>query len=146
MDISNIKRDALGKKQVAAYAVGHFLNDLTGSACNTYGLYYTQDIVKLDPVLVGLIFLVGQIADGVSTLIVGLGSDKCKTKIGARAPWYLAGCFLVIPSFFGLLIYPGFEGGTRDAYYLILYSTFNTGYACCQISNMAIVNSITHST
>jgi Na+/melibiose symporter-like transporter len=68
-------------------------------------------VVKLDPVIVGLIMLVGQVADGISTPIVGLGSDKCKTRIGARAPWYLAGIFLVIPSFFGIFMYPDLEGG-----------------------------------
>ncbi|CDW80446.1 UNKNOWN [Stylonychia lemnae] len=146
VDYSNVKRDGLGKREVAAYAVGHFNNDLCAAAWFTYVLYYIQDVVGLDPVIAGFAMLSGQIADGITTPIVGFGSDKCKTKIGARAPWYLAGSILVIPSFLGIFIYPGFEGGAQIAYYIILPAIFNVGWACVQISNMAVVNSITFST
>ena len=37
---SQPKRDPLGKAHVAAYAVGHFSNDLCSSAWFTYVLYY----------------------------------------------------------------------------------------------------------
>ncbi len=92
--------------------------------------------------------LSGQIADGITTPIVGFLSDKCKTKLGSRAPWYISGTFIVIPSFFGIFLYPPFEHGSASqlAYYIILPAVFNVGWACVQISNMALVNSITYST
>jgi len=44
---------------VAAYAVGHFSNDLCAAAWFTYVLYYIQDVVKLDPVIAGFAMLSG---------------------------------------------------------------------------------------
>ncbi|CDW85081.1 UNKNOWN [Stylonychia lemnae] len=145
IDINSLKRDGLGPRQIAAYAVGHFNNDLSGSIWFTYVLYYVQEVVGLDPVIAGFVMLVGQVADGISTPIVGLGSDRCKTRIGARAPWYLAGSILVIPSIFCLFVYPELDQTSEVYYYIALASTFNIGFACVQISNMAIVNSITFS-
>ncbi len=89
--------------------------------------------------------LSGQIADGIMTPIVGLSSDKCTTKIGSRAPWYFVGTLLVLPCFLGIFIYPGFEGNTQVAYYITLPAVLNVGWACVQISNMAVVSSITFS-
>jgi len=50
--------------------------------------------------------LSGQVADGLTTPLVGLFSDKCQTRIGSRAPWYIAGTVIVLPSFLGIFIYP----------------------------------------
>ena len=54
--------------------------------------------------------LSGQIADALTTPLVGLLSDKTETRIGKRMPWYIFGTILVIPTFLGIFIYPGFEG------------------------------------
>jgi len=84
----------------------------------------------MDPVIAGFAMLSGQVADGFMTPIVGFGSDKCKTRIGARAPWYLAGTILVIPSFMGIFMYPGLEGSAQIGYYILLPTLFNVGFAC----------------
>jgi len=36
-----------------------------------------------------LVFLSGQISDGVSTPLFGYLSDKTNTRLGKRIPWYL---------------------------------------------------------
>ncbi len=78
-----LKRDALEKIHVSAYAVGHLSNDLCAAAWFTYVLYYLQDVVKLGQTNSGFAMLSGQIADGITTPIVGLFSDKCRTSIGS---------------------------------------------------------------
>lgn len=55
----NAKRDSLGPRQVAAYAVGHFSNDLCAAAWFTYVLYFVKEVVKLDPVISGFVMLSG---------------------------------------------------------------------------------------
>ena len=124
-----MKRDPLGKAHIAAYAVGHFSNDLCVSAWFTYVLYYVQDVVKLSPMIAGLVMLSGQIADGIATPLVGLASDSCKTRIGSRAPWYISGTILVVPAFLGIFIYPGFTGTMEIVYYVTLAAIFNVGFA-----------------
>ena len=148
MDLTKIKRDALEAVHVRAYAVGHLCNDLCAAAWFTYVLYYLQEVVHLGQTNSGFAMLSGQIADGVTTPIVGLLSDRFKTRIGSRAPWYIMGTIIVLPTFLGIFIGPDFIPGstTQITYYIVLPAIFNVGWACVQISNMALVNSITFST
>lgn len=101
--------------------------------------------------------LSGQFADGFMTPLVGALSDKIKTKIGSRTPWYIFGTFIVIPSFFALFLHPFSQIENQDQdgnatptneliYYLIFPAIFNIGWASVQIANMSIVNSLTYST
>lgn len=55
---------------------------------------------------------------------------------------------MVIPTFLGIFIKPDFGSnhGGEVAYYVTLPALFNVGWACVQISNMSIVNSLTFST
>ncbi len=103
-----MKRDGMTSKNLAAYAVSHFNNDLCAAAWFTYVLYYVNEVVNLDSTTAGFVILSGQIADGITTPIVGFFSDKTDTRCGKRNPWYYFGTLLVIPSFLGIFIYPNF--------------------------------------
>lgn len=103
-----MKRDALTKISKSAYAVSHFSNDLCAAVWFTYVLYYVKEVIGLDDVISGFVILSGQIADAITTPIVGFYSDKTETKMGKRQPWYLAGTILTIPSFLAIYIAPGF--------------------------------------
>jgi Na+/melibiose symporter-like transporter len=74
------------------------------------------------------------------TPLVGALSDKIKTRIGSRTPWYIFGTLIVIPSFLALFFHP-FEtivGNNDDGnktptgelvYYLFFPALFNVGWA-----------------
>ena len=63
--------------------------------------------------------------------------------------WYLFGSLLVIPAFSGIFIdFPFLKNGSdsfKNTWYLILPAIFNVGWACVQISTMAIVNTLSYS-
>lgn len=122
----------MGPRQVAAYAVGHFSNDLCAAAWFTYVLFFVKEVVKLDSVVSAFVMLSGQIADGLTTPVVGFLSDKTKTRIGKRTPWYIFGTILVIPTFLGIFIKPNFGTNSTGeiAYYITLPALFNVGWAC----------------
>jgi len=139
---------------IAAYSVGHFNNDLCAAQWFVYLSWYINKVVCLSPKLTGLCLLSGQIADGITTPIVGVMSDKISTRWGKRMPWYYLGFIVVIPCFAGIFLYPpfvnetetGVEGGPikhktfQAVWYLTLPALFNVGWASVQISNMSIVN------
>jgi len=77
-------------------------------------LYYIKEVVGLTATQAGFAMLSGQVADGITTPIVGLLSDRCKTRIGSRAPWYIAGTIIVLPSFLGIFIYPPLIHGSPE--------------------------------
>lgn len=140
--------------------MGHFSNDLCAAGWFFFFTFYLKFVIKMDGGSVGLVMLAGQIADGTSTLIVGLISDKCKTPIGIRTPWYIIGTLITLPCFLGIFISPmgvgskDIEPGKSDpsitsgkiAYYIAMASLFNMGWACVLIANMSVVNSLTYST
>lgn len=149
-------RDILGTSGLWAYAVGHFMNDLCAGMWFVYLSYYIKYVVGLSSHVTGLCVLSGQIADGVTTPLVGLLSDMCKTPCGKRMPFYIFGSFFVLPTFAGIFTYLDFvnardENGQlknetlQTAWYITLPGVFNIGWACVQISHMAIVNSLTQS-
>ena len=62
--------------QRLGYGLGHVLNDLCASMWFTYLLLYFHQVLNFDNNYSGVILLVGQLADGLSTTFVGLLSDK----------------------------------------------------------------------
>lgn len=100
-------RDGVTTLVLSAYSVGHFANDLCASMWFIYLSYYLINVVKLTQNVSGLCLLSGQIADGITTPIVGLVSDKVACKLGQRNTWYYMGSILVAPAF--LCIFFGFN-------------------------------------
>jgi len=157
IDTSHIKRDALEKKHLAAYAVGHLSNDLCAAGWFFYLVFYLKFIVHLSAGQAADAMLSGQFADGFMTPLVGALSDKIRTRIGSRTPWYIFGSIIVLPSFLFLFLhpFPVIEGDNTDGektgtgeliYYMILPAVFNIGWASVQIANMSLVNSLSYST
>jgi glycoside/pentoside/hexuronide:cation symporter, GPH family len=106
VNTSHLKRDALEKRHLIAYAIGHFSNDLCAAQWFFYLVYYLKFIVGLTGGQAGYAMMSGQFADGLMTPLVGALSDRYKTRIGSRTPWYIFGTFIVLPSFFALFLGP----------------------------------------
>ena len=140
-------RDGVDKTVLAGYSVGHFANDLCASMWFIYLSYYLLYVVKLDSNISGLCLLSGQIADGITTPLVGYFSDLLNPRCGKRNTWYYMGSILVAPAF--LCIFVGFDffstTGGKNAWYLAWPAIFNVGWAAVQISHMAIVNQLSYS-
>jgi len=132
------------KVRVAAYSVGHFNNDLCAAMWFVYLSWYVKEVVGLPAHITALCLFSGQIADGITTPIVGVLSDKINTGCGKRIPFYIFGTFFVIPCFMGIFSYPwfipDFSENERNAWYITLPALFNVGWAAVQISHMSIVN------
>ena len=135
-------RDGVNNIVLAGYSVGHVANDLYASMWFIYMSYYLLNVVNLNPNVSGLCLLSGQIADGITTPLVGYFSDKIEFKLGKRNMWYYMGSLLVAPSYlciwYGFSFFNSKEG--ENAWYLIWPAIFNIGWAAVQISHLAIVN------
>ena len=58
------------------YGTGHILNDMCASMWFTYMLLFFHNVIQLSNTKAGLVVLIGQIADGISTVLVGVLSDQ----------------------------------------------------------------------
>lgn len=85
-------------KSKLAYGVGHVLNDVCASMWFTYLLVYFHLVLGFSPTIAGVILLIGQVADAVSTPFVGLQSDRDDDfflcRYGRRKTWHLTGKML----------------------------------------------------
>ena len=57
------------------YSTGHILNDMSISMWFTYMLVFLRNVIHLSNTNVGYVLFIGQIADGLLTLLVGLLLD-----------------------------------------------------------------------
>lgn len=77
-----------------SYAMGHFLNDLCASMWFTYLLLYLHSVRAYSSRGAGLLLLLGQVADGLCTPLVGFEADhaagRC-ARFGPRKAWHLVG-------------------------------------------------------
>lgn len=95
-----------------------------------YYLIFLTDVIGLRPALAGTVVLVSKVWDAVSDPLMGVLTDNTRTKRGRRKPYFLAGFFGIIASFF-LLWYPAeFSSGTASFLFVLFsylfYSTIQT--------------------
>lgn len=72
--------DKLEPKHFWAYSLGHFLNDLSANSWINFSVFFLARIVQTD--CASIVFMAGQLADGIATPLVGTVSDKCDSKVG----------------------------------------------------------------
>ena len=70
------KPEKLKRATKYGYGTGHIMNDICASLWFTYLLLFYMRVMKLGSINAGIILLVGQIADGIATVVVGILSDR----------------------------------------------------------------------
>ncbi|KAM9848868.1 major facilitator superfamily domain-containing protein 12 [Aulostomus maculatus] len=128
------------------YAVGHFLNDLCASMWFTYLLVYLHAVLGFQSSYAGVMLLIGQIADGVCTPLVGYGSDRRPGSLrhGKRKSWHALGTVCVLLTFPFIFIPCLACTATTPQWIQILYYSpfiiiFQFGWAATQISHLSLI-------
>ncbi|XP_063476750.1 major facilitator superfamily domain-containing protein 12 isoform X3 [Symphalangus syndactylus] len=130
-----------------SYAVGHFLNDLCASMWFTYLLLYLHSVRAYSSRGAGLLLLLGQVADGLCTPLVGYEADRaasCCARYGPRKAWHLVGTVCVVLSF-PFIFSPclGCGAATPEWAALLYYGPFivifQFGWASTQISHLSLI-------
>ncbi|KAG7230585.1 hypothetical protein INR49_025302 [Caranx melampygus] len=132
--------------QRVCYAVGHFLNDLCASMWFTYLLVYFHSVLGFQSTYAGVLLLIGQIADGVCTPLVGYESDRTAGLLGygKRKTWHLVGTICVVLSF-PFIFNPCLAcNNSTPQWAQILYFSpfiiiFQFGWAATQISHLSLI-------
>lgn len=129
-----------------SYSVGHFLNDLCASMWFTYLLVFYHDVLGFKNTYAGVLLLVGQIADGICTPLIGYESDRTPGcgNYGKRKTWHLVGTLSVALSFsfiFNQCL--GCSSLTPQWASLLFFVPFiiifQFGWAAVQISHLSLI-------
>ncbi|MCP4757533.1 MAG: MFS transporter, partial [Proteobacteria bacterium] len=97
--------EKLGLTTKIGFGVGDIYGGGSMVIIGFYYLFFLTDVLLITPALAGLAFLVSKIWDAISDPLMGIISDRTRTRFGRRRPYFLAGIVLVFASFV-MLWYP----------------------------------------
>ncbi|KAK0139704.1 Major facilitator superfamily domain-containing protein 12 [Merluccius polli] len=128
------------------YAVGHLLNDLCASLWFSYLLLYYHSVLGMRSTYAGVLLLIGQVADGVCTLLIGCEADRTTgfRKYGKRKTWHLIGSLCVLLSF-PFVFSPCLPcaASAPQWSWLVYFSPFillfQFGWAAVQVTHLALI-------
>ncbi len=130
-DSSAETRTLAGDRLPLLTRLGYGAGDLYGGGAffivSTLYLIFLTDIVGIRPALAGLVVLVARGWDALSDPIMGMISDRTRTRWGRRRPYFLFGIPFIVLSYI-LLWYPAALDAqwARFAYALVTYLFFST--------------------
>ncbi|MGB3766980.1 MAG: MFS transporter [Phormidesmis sp.] len=108
-----------------AYGAGDFGAGLTSQFLAFFLLFFLTDVAGMRPVIAGSVLAVGKVWDAVNDPLVGILSDRTKTRWGRRYPWIFLTAIPFGLSYFFIWIVPGFENQwTLFAYYVVITTIF----------------------
>jgi GPH family glycoside/pentoside/hexuronide:cation symporter len=111
------------------YGAGDLGGNLFFTVVSFHLLIFFTDTVGLSPALTGLAFTVARLWDAVTDPLMGVISDRTRTRWGRRRPYLLAGAPLLLVGIAVLFVDPGLSTqGALFAWAAIVYGLANTAY------------------
>ncbi|MFW6361618.1 MAG: MFS transporter [Spirochaetota bacterium] len=128
--------------------IGYGVGDIYGGGAlgiiAFYYLYFLTDTMQISPGLAGTAFLVSKIWDAVSDPLMGILSDRTRTRFGRRRPYFLAGVVFIFLSFFLMWIRVDLDTEfARFIYAVGTYLFFSTVFTMVWVPYMAIASEMT---
>lgn len=136
--------DRLPLRTKIGFGVGDFYGGGAIVIIGFYYLYFLTDVVRINAALAGTIFLVSKAWDAVSDPLMGMLSDRTKSRWGRRRPYFLFGIPFIFLSFL-MIWYPvDFANEMhRFAYMLFTYIFFFTIITMVMIPYNALASELT---
>ncbi len=124
------RSEKLSFRTKAAYALGDLGSSAgPGTIVPFWYLFFLTDVAHLDPRLAGVAVLIGKIWDAVNDPLVGILSDRTRTRWGRRRPYLLFGAVPFGLTFALLWIVPPIENQVHLClYFAFLYILFDTAF------------------
>lgn len=128
------QKKRIGIGSLVAYGMGDMYGGGSFLIISTLFIYFLTDVVGLSPLLAGLVVLVGKAWDAVSDPLMGLISDRTKSRFGRRRIYFLISIVPVFLSFWMLWLTLRFESELATFfYYLFSYILFCTVYTVVMV-------------
>ena len=90
----------------AVFALGDVFGGGAAATLAVLYLFYLTDIVGLPPGLAGTTVVVSKVWDAINHPLMGIITDRTRTRWGRRRPWIFAGALLLPPAMAGLSRWP----------------------------------------
>lgn len=126
------------------YGSGETVNVITITVIGMYYLFFLTDYAGISPALAGAIFMIGRVWDAFIDPVMGMLTDRTRTRWGRRRPFLLLAA-VPIGLLFGLMwSYPGTGSGALNAiYFTLAYMLFMTTLTLYYVPYLSLVAELT---
>jgi oligogalacturonide transporter len=125
---------------VGSYAFGDMLGGGGSMVVSTYYLVFLVFVMKIHPILAGVIMGLGKVWDGFIDPAMGLMVDRTKSKLGSCRPWLLASVVPIFVAYFFLWYSFGIQSVTgKFFYFLFAYVFYSTSLSMATVSYEALL-------
>ncbi len=128
-----------------AYAAGELAHSVgPGTIVPFWYLFFLTDVAHLNPVLAGVTVLVGGIWDAINDPLVGLLSDRTRSRWGRRRPYLLFGALPYGLTFALMWIVPPIQNQLLlSLYFALVYILFDTAVTAVSCPYYALTPELT---
>lgn len=125
------------------YSSANITTSGAGYVISLYFMIFLTDVVDLDPKLAGLVTTIAVVWDAITDPIMGVFTDRTRSKYGKHRRYILWGMPLLCVSFALLWNSYGLDGKERPMqaffYYTIVYMLYKTAYTIIDIPHVAML-------
>lgn len=130
--------------------VGYGMGDIFGGGALTiislYYLHFLTDVAGLNPILAGVIFFISKVWSAVADPVMGIISDRTRTKMGRRRPYFLAGMICIVVTFFLMWNPLRFQSqAALFTYFLLAFIFFQSTFTMVWVPYTALASELTES-
>jgi len=128
----------------AAYGLGAVGKDMVYMLSASYVLYYYQDLLKVNAIIMGMILLAARVFDAFNDPIMGILVAKTKTRWGKFRPWLMIGTLTnAVVLYFMFAAPPALTGSGMVAYAAIAYILWGVTYTMMDIPYWSMIPAFT---
>ncbi|MBW4539354.1 MAG: MFS transporter [Myxacorys chilensis ATA2-1-KO14] len=142
-DQPGAKSEKLSFSTKLAYGAGDLGPAITANILGVFLLIFFTNVANLKPGIAGSILLVSKIWDAINDPIVGMMSDRTRSRWGRRHPWMLFGAIPFGIFFFLQWIVPDLDQWGLFWYYVAISIIFNSFYTAVNLPYTALTPELT---
>ena len=138
--------EKLSKKEKIGYGLGDMSANIIVASISFYLLYFMVSVAGLHPTLAGLVFIIGKFTDALTDYLMGIVSDKTKSRYGKRRVYMIFGAIPYGLIFILLWITPFTTETTQFTmflYYSLAYMFFTTAWTVVYVPYNALTANMT---
>jgi GPH family glycoside/pentoside/hexuronide:cation symporter len=136
-------REYLSLATKLAYGAGDLSPAMATLIVSFFQLFFLVIVAGINPGSAGLILTLARVWDAVTDPLMGLITDKTRSRFGRRRPWLLIGALPFGLIFFLMWIVPPFDETGRFFYYLAMVLLFGTVTTIVSVPYTALTPELT---
>ncbi|MCT7975904.1 MFS transporter [Laspinema olomoucense] len=141
--------DKLSLSTKLAYGAGDMGAGITTILISFSLLIFLTEVAGLDPGLAGTVLMIGKVWDAINDPMIGMLSDRTRSRWGRRRSWMLFGSLPFGLSFFLHWLVPHFSADPQVnqwalfTYYIVVSILFQTAYTAVNLPYTALTPELT---